>query len=74
VCAPVVDSDQRLLGAVTVDDVLDHILPADWRGAQLAGRGVPREQAIHDRQPGRLAQRGVHPGPPGQLFIHRSPP
>ncbi len=39
VCAPVVDSDQRLLGAVTVDDVLDHILPADWRGAQLAGRG-----------------------------------
>ena len=37
VCAPVVDSNQRLLGAVTVDDVLDHILPADWRGAQLAG-------------------------------------
>lgn len=35
-CAPVVDDDNRLLGAVTVDDVLDHILPADWRGIQLA--------------------------------------
>lgn len=35
VCAPVVDAQNRLLGAVTVDDVLDHILPADWRGVQL---------------------------------------
>ncbi len=35
VCAPVVDARNRLLGAVTVDDVLDHILPADWRGVQL---------------------------------------
>jgi flagellar motility protein MotE (MotC chaperone)/sporulation protein YlmC with PRC-barrel domain len=35
VCAPVVDAERRLLGAVTVDDVLDHILPNDWRGVQL---------------------------------------
>jgi len=35
VCAPVVNADRRLLGAVTVDDVLDHILPSDWRGVQL---------------------------------------
>lgn len=31
VSVPVTDPDGRLLGVVTVDDVLDHILPEDWR-------------------------------------------
>jgi flagellar motility protein MotE (MotC chaperone) len=31
VSMPVIDATNRLVGAVTVDDVLDHSLPLDWR-------------------------------------------
>ena len=33
VALPVVDDQRHLVGVVTIDDVLDHLLPEDWRHA-----------------------------------------
>ena len=39
VALPVVDENDHLLGAVTIDDVIDHMLPEDWRENEIDEEG-----------------------------------
>ncbi len=54
--APVVDAAKRLHGAVTVDDVLDHVLPPDWRGTQMDA--LSAQAALGRRGRGRAVSGG----------------
>ena len=45
VAGPVVDTAGHLIGAVTVDDVLDHLLPANWRDRFADEHDNPADQA-----------------------------
>ena len=41
VSVPVVDDNHRLVGVVTIDDVLDYLLPDDWRSSDGDGPPIP---------------------------------
>jgi Mg/Co/Ni transporter MgtE len=47
ITVPVVDEERRMIGLITVDDVLEATLPEDWRRRETAQppdahRGAPR--------------------------------
>ncbi|GAA3228837.1 magnesium transporter MgtE N-terminal domain-containing protein [Oerskovia jenensis] len=56
---PVLDAEKRLLGAISVDDVLDHMLPDDWRETDddadetSLGTQTPASSAFPIRRGGR---------------------
>jgi flagellar motility protein MotE (MotC chaperone)/sporulation protein YlmC with PRC-barrel domain len=58
---PVVDDERRLLGAVSVDDVLDHLLPEDWRETDEEVQPAPAAPA-GPRHVGAPAPRGGRRG------------
>ena len=55
VSVPVVDENHRLVGVVTIDDVLDYLLPDDWRSTSAETPGftststatIPVRRASH---------------------------
>jgi CBS domain-containing protein len=63
VSVPIVDVNGRLLGSVTVDDVLDHLLPDDWRESVMETDQEmdEEEDALRDAEAARTAENGDGP-------------
>jgi Mg/Co/Ni transporter MgtE len=62
VSVPVVDETHRLVGVVTIDDVLDYLLPDDWRSHDEESR-APRVSSatgsVRTVQPRKKVTRGT---------------
>ena len=58
VSVPVVDENHRLVGVVTIDDVLDYLLPDDWRSTD-ADQAEPALASSKPTAPGRRTRNGT---------------
>ena len=69
VSVPVVDDNRRLVGVVTIDDVLDYLLPDDWRSSTndeeeptvFTNTSTASVTLRKPTRPGRRAPRGTRP-------------
>lgn len=69
VSVPVVDDNHRLVGVVTIDDVLDYLLPDDWRSstndaeepAVFTNTSTASVTLRKPTRPGRRSPRGTQP-------------
>lgn len=57
VSVPVVDDNHRLVGVVTIDDVLDYLLPDDWRSNDNDEQALPPRARA--RQPVSVATQAI---------------